>query len=94
MSEKDKVRTGQVPSGLWEVTFGATNHLVGQIATLLDATLPDERQAKAAKDIAKTLIWERKNEMDRELERIVKEAVDAVHQTQAIDADGKVIKEV
>lgn len=56
---------GGVPLGFYEVTTCATNHLVGQIATLLDAMLSDERQAKAAKDIAKTLIWERKNEMDR-----------------------------
>lgn len=68
MSEKNQVT--EEPSELWQVTLGATNHLVGQIATLLDAMLPDARQAKAAKDIAKTLIWDRKNELDRELERI------------------------
>lgn len=34
------------------------NHLVGQISTLLDSILTDERQAKAAKDLARGLIWE------------------------------------
>lgn len=62
MSEK-----GQVPTGYWEISTGETNHLVGQIATLLDAIISDDRQAKAAKDMAKTLIWERKNSMDREI---------------------------
>lgn len=70
MLEKDKVE-GQVPRGYWELSTCATNHLVGQISTLLDAMLPDERQAKAAKDIAKTLIWERKNEIDREIAHIL-----------------------
>ena len=56
MLEKEKTE-GQMLGGFWEVTTDATNYLVGQIATLLDAMLPDERQAKAAKDIAKTLIW-------------------------------------
>ena len=69
MLEKEKTE-GQMPSGIWEVTTHATNYLVGQIATLLDAMLPDERQAKAAKDIAKTLIWNRKNEMDRAIAHI------------------------
>ena len=73
MSENNATKEERISRNVFEVTFGATNHLVGQIATLLDAMLPDERQAKAAKDIAKTLIWERKNEMDRELERILKE---------------------
>ena len=68
----DKGKDVKEPSAIWQVTFGNTQHLIGQIATLLDAMLADERQAKAAKDIAKTLIWERKNEMDRELERILR----------------------
>lgn len=62
MSKKE-----QVPSGYWEIGTDATNNLVGRIATLLDAIIPDDRQAKAAKDMAKTLIWERKNQMDREI---------------------------
>ena len=70
MSVKNEMQEPErVTRRLWEVTYSETNHLVGQISTLLDAMLPDERQAKAAKDIARTLIWDRKNEMDRELER-------------------------
>lgn len=42
-----------------------TNHLVGQISTLLDSILPDERQAKAAKDLARGLIWETEYERGR-----------------------------
>ena len=30
-----------------------TNHLVGEVRTLLDAIISDERQAKAAKDMAR-----------------------------------------
>lgn len=41
------------------------NHLVGQISTLLDALLADERQAKAAKDLARGLIWETEYERGR-----------------------------
>ena len=41
------------------------NHLVGQISTLLDALLVDERQAKAAKDLARGLIWETEYERGR-----------------------------
>ena len=73
MSENNTTKEERISRSVFEVTFGATKHLVGQIATLLDAMLPDERQAKAAKDMAKTLIWERKNEMDKELERILRE---------------------
>lgn len=60
----------QLPAGYWEVSTGETNYLVGQIATLLDAIISDDRQAKAAKDIAKNLIWERKNRMDGEVARL------------------------
>lgn len=42
------------------------NHLVGQISTLLDALLADERQAKAAKDLARGLIWETEYERGRQ----------------------------
>ena len=42
------------------------NYLVGQISTLLDSILPDERQAKAAKDLARVLIWNTEHERGRE----------------------------
>ena len=42
------------------------NHLVGQISTLLDSILADERQAKAAKDLARGLIWNTEYERGRE----------------------------
>lgn len=45
---------------------GKANHLVGQISTLLDSILADERQAKAAKDLARGLIWDTENERGRE----------------------------
>ena len=34
-----------------------TNHLVGEVRTLLDAIISDERQAKAAKDMVRDIIW-------------------------------------
>ena len=45
---------------------GKANHLVGQISTLLDSILADERQAKAAKDLARGLIWDTEYERGRE----------------------------
>lgn len=42
------------------------NYLVGQISTLLDSILADERQAKAAKDLARSLIWATEYERGRE----------------------------
>lgn len=74
MLEKDKQE--QLSARLSEVTYGETNYLVGKISTLLDAMLSDERQAKAAKDIARNLIWERKNGMDKEFRRILIEQGD------------------
>ena len=71
MSEKEKTE-GQMPNGFWEVTTDATSYLVGKISTLLDAIIADERQVKAAKDMAKTLIWDRKNEMDRAIAHILR----------------------
>ena len=50
---------------LSEVGHSLTNHLVGQICTLLDSTLADERQAKAAKDIARGIIWQVQHERIR-----------------------------
>ncbi len=34
-----------------------TKHLTGKILTLLDSVLVDERQVKAAKDLAQSIIW-------------------------------------
>lgn len=48
------------------------NHVVGQISTLLDSILADERQAKAAKDLARGLIWETEYERGREETYILK----------------------
>lgn len=42
---------------LEEVGDGLTNQLVGEISTLLDSILADERQVKAAKDLARGIIW-------------------------------------
>ena len=42
------------------------NYLVGQISTLLDSLLADERQAKAAKDLARGLIWNTEHERGSE----------------------------
>lgn len=42
------------------------NYVVGQISTLLDSIIADERQAKAAKDLAKSLIWNTEYERGRE----------------------------
>ena len=48
-----------------------TKHLVGKIVTLLDSVLADERQAKAAKDLAKTMIWDVENERAKAEEYIL-----------------------
>lgn len=48
-----------------------TNHLVGQICTLLDSALVDERQAKAAKDLARQIIWQMQHERIRGEEEII-----------------------
>jgi len=42
------------------------NYLVGQISTLLDSIIVDERQAKAAKDLARKQIWDMEYERGRE----------------------------
>lgn len=42
------------------------NYLVGQISTLLDSIIADERQAKAAKDLARKQIWDTEYERGRE----------------------------
>lgn len=42
------------------------NYLVGQISTLLDSIIVDERQAKAAKDLARKQIWDTEYERGRE----------------------------
>ncbi len=42
------------------------NYLVGQISTLLDSIIADERQAKAAKDLARKQIWDAEYERGRD----------------------------
>ncbi|GAG76064.1 unnamed protein product [marine sediment metagenome] len=42
-----------------------TNHLIGKIVTLLDSVIADERQAKAAKDLARTMLWDTENDRGR-----------------------------
>jgi len=42
------------------------NYLVGQISTLLDSIIVDERQAKAAKDLARKQVWDTEYERGRE----------------------------
>jgi len=34
------------------------NHLIGKLATLADASIKNERQVKAFKDVMKSIIWE------------------------------------
>jgi len=49
---------------LREVGYGLAQDLVGRICTVIDATLVDERQAKAAKDLAKGIIWRLQRERE------------------------------
>ncbi len=48
-----------------------TNHLIGKIVTLLDSIIADERQAKAAKDLAKGMLWDIENDRGRAEEHIL-----------------------
>ena len=38
------------------------NHLIGRLATLADASIENERQVKAFKDVLKSTIWEIESE--------------------------------
>lgn len=72
MSEKNETSEGQVPSALWDlltdVMVTSMRHLEGQLCTFVDSTTGDERQAKAAKDIVKTLLWAYEREAEKHLE--------------------------
>lgn len=50
---------------LAEASHGFTQDLVGRISTLLDSSLTDDRQAKAAKDLARGIIWQLHRERER-----------------------------
>ena len=58
---------------LWDVvTEGLvhqTRHLEGQLCTFVDATTSDGRQAKAAKDTVKTLLWAYERGIEESFER-------------------------
>jgi hypothetical protein len=45
------------------------SHLSGRIMTIIDASLPEGQQCKAAKDIACQAIWQVYNEMWDEMSR-------------------------
>ena len=47
-SEKDRFYTE---------SNGLCNKLVGMLCTIVDATISDERQAKATKDLVKQTVW-------------------------------------
>lgn len=42
---------------------GYTSILLGKILTLLDASIPDEKQNKAVKDLVKSLTWSTHKEL-------------------------------
>ncbi len=47
------------------------NHLIGRLATLADASIESERQAKAFKDILKSIIWSVEGERTVAMGRIL-----------------------
>jgi len=61
------------PRALWECLTGylydKTRYLDGQLCTFVDSTTGDERQAKAAKDIVRTLLWAYEKEVENSIER-------------------------
>lgn len=60
------------PQTLWDmltsVMIDRMRYLEGQLCTFVDSTTGDERQAKAAKDIVKTLLWAHEREVEKCLE--------------------------
>lgn len=38
-----------------------TNDLIGKLLTLVDASIPNERQAKAFKDVLRNIVWKRED---------------------------------
>lgn len=49
----------------------------GKICTLLDSSIPNERQVKATKDIAKQILWHSDDEVKRVIENILYDAIAA-----------------
>jgi len=70
MSKKDEA-FGQTKetyhSKIRGLNVDAANHLIGRLATLVDALLQDERQAKAFKDTLKAIVWESESKLSEEL---------------------------
>lgn len=71
VKEERPVAEGSPPA-LWELLTGAlydrTKYLDGQLCTFVDSTTADERQAKAAKDIVRTLLWAYEKKLEKSIE--------------------------
>lgn len=58
MSDKVGVNTVTIYGAIIDINRDGVNYLIGKLATLADALIENDRQAKAFKDTLKSIIWE------------------------------------
>ena len=66
MSEKETTYTS-----ISSLNNELANFLIGRLATLADASMENERQAKAFKDMLKAIVWESENTRSTGVGRIL-----------------------